>query len=83
MCKALSEISNPNADMDTLISLVLETGKYGVDAMALLDKANTSAYGNPEITKVNIGVGKNPGILVSGHDLKDIEDLLIQTEEQV
>ena len=66
--------------MDTLISLVLETGKYGVDAMALLDKANTSAYGNPEITKVNIGVGKNPGILVSGHDLKDIEDLLIQTE---
>jgi len=80
MCKALSEISNPNADMDTLISLVLETGKYGVDAMALLDKANTSAYGNPEITKVNIGVGKNPGILVSGHDLKDIEDLLIQTE---
>ena len=80
MCKALSEISNPNADMDTLLSLVLETGKYGVDAMALLDKANTGAYGNPELTKVNIGVGKNPGILISGHDLKDIEELLIQTE---
>ena len=64
MCKALSEISNPNADMDTLLSLVLETGKYGVDAMALLDKANTGAYGNPELTKVNIGVGKNPGILI-------------------
>ncbi|MGP1477381.1 MAG: hydroxylamine reductase [Phocaeicola sp.] len=80
MCKALAVISNPSADMQSLLSIVLETGKYGVDVMALLDKANTSVYGNPEITKVNIGVGKNPGILVSGHDLHDIEDLLIQTE---
>ena len=54
--------------------------EYGVKAMALLDKANTSTYGNPEITKVNIGVGKNPGILISGHDLRDIQDLLEQTE---
>ncbi len=80
MCKALAAISNPEADMETLLATVLETGKYGVDVMALLDKANTGAYGNPELTKVNIGVGKNPGILISGHDLKDIEDLLIQTE---
>jgi hydroxylamine reductase len=80
MMKALSMVSNPAADMQSLIGLVLETGKYGVDVMALLDKANTQAYGNPEITKVNIGVGKNPGILISGHDLKDIEDLLKQTE---
>jgi len=80
MCKALAVISNPNADMETLLATVLETGKYGVDVMALLDKANTEAYGNPELTKVNIGVGKNPGILISGNDLKDIEDLLIQTE---
>ncbi len=80
MCKALATISNPDADMETLLATVLETGKYGVDVMALLDKANTEAYGNPELTKVNIGVGKNPGILISGHDLKDIEDLLMQTE---
>ncbi len=80
MCKALATISNPDADMETLLATVLETGKYGVDVMALLDKANTEAYGNPELTKVNIGVGKNPGILISGHDLKDIEELLIQTE---
>lgn len=80
MCKALSVITNPNADMQELLAIVLETGKYGVDVMALLDKANTQAYGNPEITRVNIGTGKNPGILISGHDLKDIEDLLKQTE---
>ncbi len=80
MCKALATISNPDADMKTLLATVLETGKYGVDVMALLDKANTEAYGNPELTKVNIGVGKNPGILISGHDLKDIEELLMQTE---
>ncbi len=80
MCKVLATISNPDADMETLLATVLETGKYGVDVMALLDKANTEAYGNPEFTKVNIGVGKNPGILISGHDLKDIEDLLMQTE---
>lgn len=80
ICKALASITAPDADMETLLGIVLETGKYGVDVMALLDKANTEAYGNPELTKVNIGVGKKPGILISGHDLKDIEDLLIQTE---
>ena len=80
MCKALATITAPDADMETLLGIVLETGKYGVDVMALLDKANTETYGNPELTKVNIGVGKKPGILISGHDLKDIEDLLIQTE---
>ncbi len=69
-----------NLTIDELISLVLETGEYGVKAMALLDEANTSHYGNPEISKVNIGVGKNPGILISGHDLKDLEMLLKQTE---
>ena len=66
--------------VDELIALTLETGKYGVDAMALLDGANTKAYGNPEITEVNIGVRKNPAILISGHDLRDLEMLLKQTE---
>jgi hydroxylamine reductase len=80
MYKALAQISDPKAEVADLINIVLETGKFGVDVMALLDKANTTAYGNPEITKVNIGVGKNPGILISGHDLHDIEDLLKQTE---
>ena len=80
MEKALATISNPAADMDTLLATVMETGKFGVDAMALLDKANTQAYGNPELTKVNIGTGSRPGILISGHDLKDIEQLLEQTE---
>ena len=65
---------------DQWVARVLETGEFGVRAMALIDKANTSAYGNPEITSINIGVGKNPGILISGHDLKDLEDLLRQTE---
>ncbi len=65
---------------DELVALVMECGKYGVTAMALLDKANTTAYGNPEITKVNIGVSNKPGILISGHDLKDMEELLKQTE---
>ncbi len=65
---------------DELTGLVLETGTFGVKTMALLDKANTSAYGNPEITKVNLGVRSNPGILISGHDLKDMEELLQQTE---
>ena len=78
--KALATISNPEADMDTLLATVMETGKFGVDAMALLDKANTQTYGNPELTKVNIGTGSRPGILISGHDLKDIEQLLEQTE---
>ncbi len=65
---------------DELIALTLETGKYGVDVMALLDGANTKAYGNPEITEVNLGVRKNPAILISGHDLRDLEMLLKQTE---
>lgn len=78
--KALFTITNPNADMNTLLNVVLETGKFGVDVMALLDGANTAAYGNPELTKVNIGVGNRPGILISGHDLHDIEQLLKQTE---
>ena len=63
-----------------LVALVLEAGKYGVDVMALLDTANTTTYGNPELTKVNIGVRNNPAILISGHDLKDLEELLIQTQ---
>lgn len=66
--------------VDELVALTLETGKYGVDVMALLDAANTSAYGNPEATKVNIGVSNKPAILISGHDLRDMEDLLKQTE---
>ena len=65
---------------DQLVQMVLECGKNGVDAMALLDKANTATYGNPEITKVDIGVRKNPGILISGHDLRDLYELLEQTE---
>ncbi len=79
---ALAEISRPDISAEELVSLVLNVGECGVKAMALLDKANTSSYGNPEITKVNIGVGKRPGILVSGHDLKDFEELLEQTEGQ-
>ena len=66
--------------VDDMIALVMKAGEISVTTMALLDKANTSAYGNPEITEVNIGVGKNPGILISGHDLKDMEELLKQTE---
>ena len=80
MAKALAGITNPDATGDDLLQLLLATGKYGVDVMALLDKANTGAYGKPEVTKVNIGVGKRPGILISGHDLHDIADLLEQTE---
>jgi hydroxylamine reductase len=67
-------------DLNSMLEWILRTGEHGVKVMALLDTANTSTYGNPEISKVNIGVGKNPGILVSGHDLKDLEQLLIQTE---
>ena len=67
--------------VDDLVALTLETGKYGVEGMALLDKANVGAYGNPEITTVNIGVRKNPGILISGHDLRDLEMLLEQTAD--
>lgn len=77
--RALAATLDDNLTADDLVALTLETGKYGVQGMALLDKANTTAYGNPEITRVNIGVGKNPGILVSGHDLRDLEMLLEQT----
>ena len=80
MQETLAKLVDDTLTVDELIALTLETGKVGVDGMALLDTANTKTYGNPEITRVNIGVGKNPGILVSGHDLKDIEQLLIQTE---
>lgn len=78
--RALSATLDDSLSADELVALTLETGKYGVSGMALLDKANTEAYGNPEITKVNIGVGIRPGILVSGHDLLDLEMLLKQTQ---
>lgn len=78
--RALAATLDDTLTVEDLVNLTLETGKYGVSGMALLDQANTEAYGNPEITKVNIGVGKNPGILISGHDLKDLEMLLEQTE---
>jgi hydroxylamine reductase len=77
---ALVSITDDSLSADQLVALVLETGKFGVAAMALLDKANTTKYGNPEISRVNIGVGNNPGILISGHDLRDMEDLLKQTD---
>lgn len=80
MQKALAATLDDTLGTDDLVALTLETGKYGVDGMALLDTANTRTYGNPEITKVNIGVGTRPGILISGHDLKDLEQLLEQTE---
>ena len=78
--EALAKTLDDSLSVDDLIALTLECGKYGVDGMALLDEANTSAYGNPEITSVNIGVRSNPGILISGHDLKDLEMLLEQTK---
>ena len=78
--RALAATLDDNLSVEELIALTMETGKHGVSGMALLDKANTEAYGNPEITKVNIGVGTNPGILVSGHDLRDLEMLLEQTQ---
>lgn len=77
---ALSKTLDDSLSVDDLVALALETGKYGVDGMALLDKANTDAYGHPEMTEVEIGVRQNPGILVSGHDLRDLEMLLEQTE---
>ena len=76
---ALAKTLDDSLSVDDLVALTLETGKYGVNGMALLDKANTTAYGNPEITTVDIGVRKNPGILISGHDLRDLEMLLEQT----
>mgnify|MGYP002346317777 FL=1 len=80
MQKALVATAYDSLSVDELTGLVLETGQYGVQVMALLDKANTSSYGNPEITMVNLGVRNNPGILISGHDMKDMEELLKQTE---
>lgn len=79
--KALVATMDDSMSADDLVALTLETGKYGVQTMALLDKANTSTYGNPEISEVNIGVRNNPAILVSGHDLKDFEELLEQTKD--
>jgi len=80
MQHALAELTRDDITVDELTSLVLETGRQGVSAMAQLDAANTETYGNPELSEVNIGVRNNPGILVSGHDLKDLEELLQQTE---
>ena len=80
MAETSVKILDDSLSADELTALALETGKFGVDGMALLDEANTSTYGHPEITKVNIGVRNNPGILISGHDLKDLEMLLEQTE---
>ncbi len=78
--KALAAMTDDSLSADQLVALVMECGKFGVSVMALLDKANTSTYGNPEITKVALGVRNNPAILISGHDLKDLEELLVQTE---
>ena len=78
---ALAKTLDDSLSVNDLVDLTLETGKYGVEGMALLDAANTGAYGNPEITRVDIGVRKNPGILISGHDLKDLEMLLEQTKD--
>ena len=78
--KALAATLDDTLVTSDLVALVLEAGKFGVDVMALLDKANTTSYGNPELTKVNLGVRNNPAILISGHDLKDLEELLIQTQ---
>lgn len=77
--QALAATLDDTLNAEDLLALAMETGKYGVAGMAMLDKANTDAYGNPEITQVNIGAGTNPGILVSGHDLRDLEMLLEQT----
>jgi hydroxylamine reductase len=78
--KAMAATLNDSLSVDALVALTLETGEYGVTTMALLDEANTEKYGNPEITEVNIGVRNNPAILISGHDLADLEQLLAQTE---
>lgn len=80
MLTALAKLLDDNLSLDDYVALTMEIGTFGVQAMALLDKANTETYGNPEITSVNIGVRKNPAILVSGHDLKDLEMLLEQTQ---
>ncbi|MDA3056941.1 hydroxylamine reductase [Campylobacter sp. VBCF_05 NA6] len=78
--EALAKTLDDSLSIDELIALAMETGKFGVSGMALLDSANTGAYGNPEISEVNLGVEKNPGILISGHDLRDLEMLLEQTQ---
>ncbi|WVU12438.1 hydroxylamine reductase [Natranaerobius thermophilus JW/NM-WN-LF] len=80
MHKGLAATTDDSLSVDDLVSLVMECGKFGVNTMALLDKANTEAYGHPEPTQINIGVRNNPGILISGHDLKDMQELLEQTE---
>lgn len=80
MQETLAKLLDDSLSVEDLTALTLETGKFGVEVMALLDKANTESFGNPEITKVNLGVGKNPAILISGHDLKDLEQLLEQTQ---
>ncbi len=80
MTQTLATLSDDSVNAEKLIELAMQTGKIGVDVMALLDKANTESYGHPEITEVNLGVRNNPGILVSGHDLKDLEELLEQTK---
>ena len=77
---ALARLLDDTQTAEQLTALTLETGKFGVDGMALLDTANTTAYGNPEVTTVDLGVRQNPGILISGHDLRDLEMLLEQTE---
>ncbi|MBD5219381.1 MAG: hydroxylamine reductase [Bacteroidales bacterium] len=79
---AMAETARTDTTVDELLGLVMKVGEAGVKAMALLDKANTESYGNPEITKVDIGVRNRPGILISGHDLKDLEDLLEQTKDK-
>ena len=78
--RALAATLDDSLTVENYVNLTLETGKYGVEGMALLDAANTGAYGHPEMTRVNIGVGTRPGILVSGHDLRDLEMLLEQTQ---
>jgi hydroxylamine reductase len=80
MQRALAATTDDSLSADELTAMVLETGKHGVEVMALLDKANTTSFGNPEVSEVNIGVRNNPAILISGHDLKDMQELLEQTE---
>jgi hydroxylamine reductase len=80
--RAFTNLLDDTLTVDQLVALTLETGKFSVDGMSLLDTANTSTYGNPELTKVDLGVRKNPGILISGHDLHDLKELLDQTEGQ-
>lgn len=79
MCHALAMITNPKVSQGELLTLIIDTGKHGIEVMSLLDRANTVTFGNPVVTKVNTGARNNPGILISGHDLKDIEELLHQT----